>query len=117
MNAKQRSSPTRTPFRSHARFLFLFVLMVGLAFACAPPSSAECSQWTDPQGILHLGNDAGEDRIAGKLQIGTGVGGRRTRMSPVGLLFFFDRVNWKTLFESPICIEYYYFISPYIANI
>ena len=60
MPAKQRSSPTRTQCRYKGLQLRILVLMASLSLACATPSSAQLYQWTDPQGTLHLGNDAGE---------------------------------------------------------
>ncbi len=60
MPATQRSSPTRTQCRYQGLQLRLLVLMASLSLACATPSSAQLYRWTDPQGTLHLGNDAGE---------------------------------------------------------
>ena len=75
MKAKQRSSPTCTQFSYKGRQLRLFVLMASLSLACVPPSSAQLYRWTDPQGTLHLGNDAGEVAEASR---------RGLAVSPVG---------------------------------
>jgi hypothetical protein len=60
MNAKQRSSPTHTTFRSQGMSLRILALMVSLSLEYATTSSAEFYQWTDPRGVLHLGNDTRE---------------------------------------------------------
>jgi Domain of unknown function (DUF4124) len=75
MKAKQRSSPTCTQFSYKGRQLRLFVLMASLSLACVTPSSAQLYRWTDPQGTLHLGNDAGEVAEASR---------RGLAVSPVG---------------------------------
>jgi Domain of unknown function (DUF4124) len=66
MKATQRSSPTRTQVRYQGVQLRLFVLMASLSLACVTPSSAQLYRWTDPQGTLHLGNDAGEVAAASR---------------------------------------------------
>jgi hypothetical protein len=88
MPAKQRSSPTRTQCRYRGLQLRILVLMASLSLECATTTSAQLYQWTDPQGTLHLGNDAGEVAEASRqglavYPVGAAQAGRKSAAAPL----------------------------------